>query len=400
MSLEITERMKKIKPSPTLALSTKAQELAASGLDVISLTVGEPDWNTVGVARKAAVDAIEKGQTKYTPAGGILPLRKSIAAQFKKDYGVDYLPEEITVSAGGKFIIHGIMESLLNEGDEVIIPAPYWVSYPTLVEMAGGKPVFVSCAEANRFKILPAQLEQAITPKTKMLIMNSPSNPTGQTYSDRECKALGEVLLKHPKLILMTDDIYNHLYFEGEVAPHILKHYPELKNRTIVVNGASKSFSMTGWRVGWAMAPKELIGAMNKYHTQTVSCPNSVAQYATLAALELGVSEVRATVEDLKTRMAVALKAIREVPGLQAEEPTGAFYFWIRISDSFKKKFGDQVINNSADFAALLLEKENVAVVPGNEFGMEGYIRASFAISSKRMLEAVGRMSRFISNLK
>jgi aspartate aminotransferase len=400
MSLVITERMKKIKPSPTLALSAKAQELAASGLDVISLTVGEPDWNTIGVARKAALDAIEKGHTKYTPAGGMLPLRKTIAAQFKKDFGVEYSPEEISVSAGGKFVIHAVMESLINQGDEVIIPAPYWVSYPTLVEMAGGKPVFVSCAEANRFKILPAQLDQAITPKTKMLIMNSPSNPTGQTYSDRELKALGEVLLKHPHVLILTDDIYNHLYFGADVAPHILKHYPELKSRTIVVNGSSKSFSMTGWRVGWAMAPKELIASMNKYITQTVSCANSVAQHATLAALELGVSEVSATVEDLKARMAIAMKAIREVPGLHVEEPTGAFYFWIRVSDCFKRKFGEQVINNSAEFSALLLEKENVAVVPGNEFGMEGYIRASFAVSSKRMLEAIGRMSRFVSNLR
>ncbi len=400
MSLVITERMKRIKPSPTLALSAKAQELASGGLDVISLTVGEPDWNTIGVARKAAIDAIEKGVTKYTPAGGVLPLRKSIVAQFKKDFGVEYSPDEVSVSSGGKYIIHAVLESLINTGDEVIIPAPYWVSYPTLVEMAGGKPVFVTCAEANRFKILPAQLEQAITPKTKMLILNSPSNPTGQTYSDREWKALGEVLQKNPHVLLMMDDIYNHLYFGADVAPHVLKHFPDLKGRTIIVNGASKTYSMTGWRVGWAMAPKELIASMNKYHTQTVSCANSIAQQATLAALEYGVSEVAATVEDLKARMTVAVKAIREVPGLQVEEPTGAFYLWIRVSDCFKRKFEDRVINNSTDFSSLLLEKELVATVPGNEFGMDGYVRASYAISSKRMLEAIGRMSRFISNLK
>ncbi len=400
MSMAITERMKRIKPSPTLALSTKAQELAAEGIDVISLTVGEPDWNTIKAARDAATEAIQKGYTKYTPAGGMLPLRKAIVAQFHRDYGIEYVPEEVTVSAGGKFIIHGIMESLINEGDEVIVPAPYWVSYPTLVEMAGGTPVFVTCPQIHQFKLTAAQLEKSINPKTKMLIINSPSNPTGQTYSEAECKALGEVLLKHPQVLILTDDIYNHLYFNADVAPHILKIFPQLKSRTIVVNGASKSFSMTGWRVGWAMAPKELVASLNKYHTQTVSCPNSIAQYATLAAIEKGDTEVREAVTHLKARMVKALKAIREVQGLQVDEPTGAFYFWIRIQDCLGKTSNGVVLKTAAEFSAQLLEQEKVAVIPGNEFGMDGFIRASFAIQSERMLEAVGRMSRFIGKLQ
>jgi len=400
MTLSITERMKKIKPSPTLALATKAQELAAKGLDVISLSVGEPDWNTISAARKAAMEAIEKGLTKYTPAGGVLPLRKAIAEQFKNDYGVEYSPDEVSVSAGGKFVIYSALESLINFEDQVLIPSPFWVSYPTLVEMAGGHPVFLNCTAVSKFKLTATQLQKAINSKTKMLILNSPSNPTGQTYTEEECRALGEVLLKNPDIILLTDDIYNHLYFEGEVAPHILKYYPQLKSRTVVVNGASKSFSMTGWRVGWVMAPKELIQSMNKFNTQTVSNANSVAQYATLAALQNGNEEVRKSVVDLKQRMAIALKALREIPGVVIEPPSGAFYFWINVSKCFKKTHEGTSINNSADFSALLLEKELVAVVPGNEFGMDGYIRASFAIQSDRMLEAIGRMSRFISKLQ
>lgn len=400
MNLIITERMKKIKPSPTLALSAKAQDLAAKGLDVISLTVGEPDWNTVAAAREAATIAMEKGFTKYAPAGGILSLRKAISEQFKSDYGVEYSPDEITVSAGGKFILHGIMESLIDKEDQVVIPAPYWVSYPTLVEMAGGHSVFVTCDEKSNFKITPPKLDKAMNDKTKIVVLNSPSNPTGLAYTDDECRALGEVLLKHPNVILVTDDIYNRLYFKGDLAPHILKFHPQLKNRTVVVNGASKTYSMTGWRVGWAMGPKELIQTLNKFHTQTVSCANSIAQHATLAAIQKGQVEVKKSVVELEARMRSALKALRSVPHIHAFEPDGAFYFWIDIRECLNRNFEGRPVSNSTEFCAHFLESENVAVVPGVEFGLEGYIRASYAVAAPRMLEAIGRMSRFIAKLQ
>jgi aspartate aminotransferase len=400
MALIITERMKKIKPSPTLALSAKAQDLAAQGKDVISLTVGEPDWNTLPSACEGAIESIRKGQTKYTPAGGILPLRKAIVQQFEREFGIKYEFDEVTVSAGGKFLIHGICESLIDQGDEVLIPAPYWVSYPTLVEMAGGTPKFIVCDEKTDFRLKAEQVAQAITPKTKMIIVNSPSNPTGQTYTLQEWKALGEVLKKNPQVAVLTDDIYNHLAFDGKVAPHILQACPELKNQTIIVSGASKTFSMTGWRLGWVMAPKELVATLNKFHTQTVSCATSASQYAALAALEKGDEELKASIVDLTERMKRGLGLLREVSGLKVSEPTGAFYFWIDIRNFLGKSLNGTPVKNSADFAAQLLEKQLVAVIPGNEFGLDGYLRASFAIKPERFAEAVRRLSSFVSQLQ
>lgn len=397
--MKLSERASKLKPSPTLKLAATAKEMSAKGLDVIALSVGEPDWDTLSVAKAAGIKAIEGGQTKYTPSAGLPELRKAIAQITSEQTKVPYTPEEVTVSTGGKFVIFSALQSLIGRDDEVIIPSPYWVSYPTMVELAEGKPVIVDAGENENFKLTPDLLEKAITPKTKLLILNSPSNPTGLMYSNDELKALADVLSKHKNVYIMSDDIYNRLTFTQSCAPNLVEVAPDLKSRIMIVNGAAKSFSMTGWRVGWALGDKTWIAAMSNYQSQSVSCAPSISQIATIAALLHGEEELKASVVKLKDRCDFAVNALNEVPGLQAVRPDGAFYVWTKISDLFGKSYKGQKIQTSSDFSALLLEHKHVVCVPGIEFGTEGYLRISYAIEEKRMLEAVNRMKSFVEEL-
>jgi aspartate aminotransferase len=394
----ISERVKKIKSSPTLALAAKAQEMIAKGDDVISLSVGEPDWNTLSDAIEGAVDAIHQGKTKYAPSNGYPALRKAIAKQFQTDFNVEFQPEEVTVSSGGKFILYSALQSICNPGDEVLILAPYWVSYPTLVEMCEAVPKFYVCDEKNGFKPTADGLRKALSPKTKALIFNFPSNPTGASLTRAETVELVKVINEFPNLIVITDDIYNRLIFDGSrVATNILQIEPRLKSRTIVVNGASKSYSMTGWRVGWALGPKEVIAAMTKLQSQTVSAAASFAMIGVQNIIEKGERGLAEKVALLKSRCSKAVEKIRRIDGFQVIEPGGAFYLWVNIKGVLHKKVNGEAIQNSSRFSQFLLDEQKVAVVPGVEFGMEGYFRMSFALDEARILEAIDRMSRFVS---
>lgn len=397
--MNLSARARSLKPSPTLLLASKAKELTAAGHKVVSLSVGEPDWDTFEVAKEAARKAIQDGLTKYTPANGIPELRKAIASQVSKDLDLNYDFNQVTVSAGGKFIIFSALQTLLDAGDEVIIPAPFWVSYPTMVELAEGKPVLVVCDSESNFKLNPAQLEKAITKKTKLLFLNSPSNPTGAIYSAKELSALAAVLRKHPNIYILSDDIYNRLVFDQEVAPHILNVAPDLKERVLVVNGAAKSFSMTGWRVGWALGDSEWIKAMTNYQSQSVSCATSIAQYATLAAVTDGQPELKKSIIELKRRRDFAAKLFSTIPGFEVPLPDGAFYLWCSIKSLLGKSFNGQKLNNSSDFAAALLEDQKVVAVPGIEFGLDGYLRVSYALKDDQIQLAADRIKSFVAKL-
>jgi aspartate aminotransferase len=395
----ISERAKSLKPSPTLALAAKAKELAAQGHDVISLSVGEPDWDTLECAKKAGIEAIQKGQTKYTPANGIVELRKAIATQTSADLGVSYTADDVTVSSGGKFTLFAALQMVVDPGDEVIIPAPYWVSYPVMVELAGGKSKIAVCDETVNFKLTPDILRKNLTPKTKVLILNSPSNPTGLMYTRDELSALAKVLSDFPKVLIISDDIYNRLVFTGDVAPHILQVAPELKPRTLVMNGASKTYAMTGWRMGWAMGPQEWVKAMSNYQSQSVSQAATMTQWATLAAIENGAKEFAVTLKELKARRDRGLPLLKAIPGMKVSSPDGAFYFWPDVRAYIGKKYQGKAIATASDFSNLLLAEKKVAVVPGIEFGMEGYVRLSYALKEARMGEAFDRIKSFVSEL-
>ena len=396
----LSERAKKLKSSPTLELAAKGRKLKSEGHDVISLAVGEPDWDSFEVAKTEAIESIKKGFTKYVPSNGIDELRKAITDGLKTDFGFDYSPDQVSVTAGGKFSIFALLHVLIDKGDEVLIPAPYWVSYPDMTELAEGTSVIVPSTEKTGFKITAKDLESKITEKSKLLILNSPSNPTGSVYSKEELKSLAEVLKKHPKIFVMSDDIYNKLVFsESGLAPQILEVAPELKERVIIINGASKTYSMTGWRIGWAIGPQNIISAMTKYQSQSVSCANSITQRATFKALVEGDKELKVVQKKLIERKNFAIEELKKVKDVSIYNPDGAFYLWINISKCLGKKFKNQNVSSSRDFCALLLEDQKVITVPGIEFGMDGYIRLSFAIEAKRMTEAFTRMNNFIQNL-
>lgn len=396
----LSERAKSLKPSPTLALAAKAKELTAAGKDVISLSVGEPDWDTFESIKKVGVEAIQSGATKYSPANGIPELRKAIAKQLKGDLGIDYEIEQVTVTSGAKFVIFAALQMIVNSGDEVIIPAPYWVSYPTMVELASGMPRVVESNEATKFKLSAEQLREHIGPKTKAVIFNSPSNPTGNMYSTEELSALAEVLRENPHVLILADDIYNRLVFnEQGVAPNLLQVAPDLKDRTIIINGCSKTYSMTGWRIGWAVGPKDIIGAMNKYQSQSVSCACTFAQLAAVEAIENGDEELKKSLVELKKRRDFVFEQLLTVQGIKVEPPDGAFYIWPNIKSYFGKSFNGEKIKTSKDFAKHLLEDQMVVAVPGSEFGTEGYLRLSYALSQERMGEAVQRLKAFVAKL-
>lgn len=388
----LSQRAQNLKPSPTLAIAAKAKELAAQGHKVISLSVGEPDWDTFEAIKRAGIDAIQSGQTKYAPAAGLPDLKSEIAKRTNRDLGTDYTPAQVTVTAGAKFVLFSAMQVLLDAGDEVLIPAPYWVSYPTMAELAGANPVIVEASASG--------LEQRITPKTKILLLNSPSNPSGEVLSKEDLTAIADVLRKHPRIVVISDDIYNRLVFDGsKLAPHILQVAPDLKDRVIVVNGASKSFSMTGWRLGWAVGPQKVIAAMNSYQSQSVSCASPFTQLAVLTGLKQCDAEVEESVRLLKTRRELFVNGLNKIEGVEAQMPSGAFYVWANVQKLMGKTWNGRDLTGTRELAEALLEAEKVAVIPGIESGVEGYLRLSFALGEKDLSEAVNRIGRFVHSL-
>lgn len=396
----LSRRAKNIQPSPTLSLAAKAKELKAEGNDVISLTVGEPDWNTFPEVVDVAIESMKSGNTKYVPPVGIPALRKAIAEDYNTKFSTNYSDVNVSVSTGAKFILFAAFQAVIDPGDEVIIPSPFWVSYPEMVTLAEGVPVVVKCDKESRFKMTPQLLESSITEKTKMVLLNSPSNPTGMVYSQSELKALAEVLKKHPNILVLSDDIYNLLVFnERGLAPHLLEACPELESRTICVNGASKAYSMTGWRVGWALGPKEVIKAMGSYQSQSVSCASGFSQEASLYALKNTEDKVRASVEVLKQRKQKLSDKLNAIDGIEVEEPEGAFYIWLNVLGIQGKTYKGTKLETSSDVAKQLLDDEMVATVPGDAFGLDGYLRLSYALSEERGLEACDRIANFCSQL-
>lgn len=397
--MKLADRVNKIQPSPTLAIDAKAKALIAQGVDVIGFGAGEPDFGTPENIKQAGKKAIDDGFTKYTPVGGTDDLKDAIIAKMKKDHGIAYSRDEISVACGAKHSLYNISQALIQEGDEVIIPAPYWVSYPDQVVLAGGTPVFIETDERSAFKITPAQLEKAITPKTKALILNSPCNPTGTSYTFEEMKALGTVCLKHNFLII-SDDIYERLIYDGLVFNNIVQVVPELKSRVVVVNGVSKTYAMTGWRIGYACGPKELISAMTKMQSQSTSNATSVAQKASVEALNGPQDVVEDMRKQFEMRRTYIVSRLNSMPGVTCFNSTGAFYVFPNFSSLYGKSFNGKKIDNSSDFAAYLLENAKVALVPGIAFGADNYARLSYACSMENIEKGMDRIEEAIKHLK
>jgi aspartate aminotransferase len=397
--MKLADRVNKIQPSPTLAIDAKAKALKAQGIDIVGFGAGEPDFDTPANIKEAAKKAIDAGFTKYTPVGGTDELKDAIIAKMKKDHGLEYTREEISVACGAKHSLYNISQALIQEGDEVIIPAPYWVSYPDQVVLAGGTPVFIETDETTEFKITPEQLGKAVTKNTKALIMNSPCNPTGSSYTVEELKAIGQVCLKHDFLII-SDDIYERLVYDGLTFANIAQVNPELKPRTILVNGVSKTYAMTGWRIGYACGPKELMGAMTKMQSQSTSNPTSIAQKAAVEALNGPQEAVSSMVVEFEKRRTYIVQRLNAIPGVTCFKSTGAFYVFPNFSGVYGKSFNGKKVTNSTEFAAYLLEEAKVALVPGVAFGADKFARLSYAISMENIKKGLDRIETAIKNLQ
>lgn len=395
---QLSNRLNRLAPSATLAMSQKSSEMKAQGIDVINLSVGEPDFNTPDHIKAAAKKAIDENYSKYSPVPGYPDLRKAISAKLKKENGLDYGINEILVSNGAKQSVCNTILALINDGDEVIIPAPYWVSYPQMVKLAGGNPVIINAGFEQDFKMTPAQLEAAITPKTKLVILCSPSNPTGSVYSKVELEGLADVIKKHEDLFVLADEIYEHINYIGQ--HESIAQFPGMKERAIVVNGVSKAYAMTGWRIGYIAAPEWIVKGCNKLQGQYTSGPCSVSQKAAEAAYTLDqgcVEEMRLAFE---RRRDLIVKLAKEIPGLEVNMPQGAFYLFPKCSKYFGKSDGDRVIQNSTDFALFLLEVGHVATVGGDAFGDPECFRMSYATSDENIMEAMRRIKKAVSRLK
>lgn len=396
----LSKRAQKLKPSPTLFLVSKAKELQAKGHDVISLTVGEPDWPTYPMAVAAGIDAIQTGFTKYTAAQGTLELRKAILQRTKEDLNQAYTIQEVTVTSGAKFAIFAALQVLCDPQDEVIVHSPYWVSYPAMAELADATPRIITCTEKDNFKLTAEALEKNINDKTKVFLFCSPSNPTGFVYTAEELKTMATVLKKHPRVHIITDDMYHRLMFDGSLrAPHILDVAPELKDRTVIINGGSKAYSMTGWRIGWALGPQKIIQALGDYASQSTGAPCSISQAAVLPALLKAEENIKQTNQILKKRLKMALETFTSIPDFKVFEPQGAFYLWVDIKKVIGRSYQGEKISSSQEFGKILLEKFFVSTVPGEEFGNPGYLRLSFATETERMIEAIGRMKSLVDQL-
>lgn len=397
----IADRLAKIKPSPTIAVTTKAQELKAAGKDVIGLGAGEPDFDTPDNIKAAAKKAIDSGDTKYTAVDGTPALKKAICEKFKRENNIEYKPSQITVGTGGKQVLYNALLATLNPGDEVVIPAPYWVSYPDIVLLGEGVPVFAPCRAEDNFKLLPNSLRKTITKKTKWFIINSPSNPTGAAYSREELKALADVLLDFPQVYILSDDIYEHVLYDGFKFATIAEVEPRLKDRTLTLNGVSKSYAMTGWRIGYAGGPEELIKAIAKIQSQSTSNPSSISQAAAVEALNGTQEFLIPRAEAFRKRRDMVVDRLNEINGITCNKPEGAFYVFPSCKALIGKKTPDgKMIGNDTEFVTYLLEEALVAVVQGSAFGLDGFFRISYATSEAALEESLKRIKKACDNLQ
>jgi len=391
----VSNSLKRIKPSPTIAVTQKARELKAAGKDVIGLGAGEPDFDTPENIKQAAIDAINRGDTKYTAVDGTPDLKKAIVNKFKRENNLEYSTNEITVGTGGKQVIYNALMATLNKGDEVIIPAPYWVSYPDMVLLAGGNPKIVKCNENDGFKLTPKSLKNAITKKTKWLILNSPSNPTGTSYLRQEIEALSKVLIKNKNVHILSDDIYEHITYDN-FNFFTIAQVSKLKNRTLTMNGVSKSYAMTGWRIGYAAGPKEIIKAISKIQSQSTSNPSSISQAAAAEALNGNQDFIVERATAFKERRDFVVNSLNNIKGISCLTPNGAFYVFPNCKKLLNKK---TKLKTDSEFVEKLLEKANVAVVQGSAFGLDGYFRISYATSMEKLKTAMERIKSFCENL-
>jgi|TARA_B100001057_G_scaffold484946_1_gene563875 aspartate aminotransferase len=397
---ELSDNISRIKPSATMAVTNKARELKAAGKDIIGLGAGEPDFDTPENIKTAAINAINDGDTKYTAVDGTPSLKKAIIEKFKRENNLDYLADQISVGTGGKQIIFNALLATVNPGDEVIIPAPYWVSYPDIVDFAGGESIIVKCNETSNFKITAEQLEENINKNTKWFILNSPSNPTGSCYTESELSEISKVIEKFPHVNVMTDDIYEHLVYDDFVFKTISEVNPNIKNQTLTINGVSKAYAMTGWRIGYAAGEQKLIKAMGKLQSQSTSNPSSVSQAAAVEALNGDQSFLKTRAEVFKKRRDYVVNALNKIDGVSCEMPEGAFYVFPNCSGIIGKKTKNgKILDNDEDVVTALLEDAGVAVVQGSAFGLEGYFRISYATSDELLSSACNRISEFCSEL-
>jgi aspartate aminotransferase len=396
--MKLAERVGQIKPSLTLAVDTKAKAMEKAGMDVVSFGVGEPDFDTPEHIKEAAVKALREGFTKYTAVGGTDELKEAIAYRFKEDLGLSYGLDEIVVSCGGKHALYNIAQALWGPGDKIIVPAPFWVSYPPMILLAGAEPVIVQTKAENGFKLTPAELQAVLTPETRAIILNSPSNPTGSVYSKKELEALGEVILKHD-LTVISDDIYDKILFDDPSFFNLPMVDPRFIERTLVVNGVSKTYSMTGWRIGYLAGPKPVIGAINKIQSHSTSNPTSIAQKASVAALKGPQDFVKMMVTEFDRRRKMISERLKGIPGVKVFDPKGAFYIFPDFSSYYGRKAGERVLSNSLDLADYLLEKALIAVVPGAAFGEDGCIRFSYATSMEQIEKGLDRLEKGLREL-
>ena len=391
----ISNNLKRIKPSPTIAVTQKARELRAAGKDVVGLGAGEPDFDTPINVKNAAIKAIRDGDTKYTAVDGTPELKKAILKKFKRENKLNYKLDEITVGTGGKQVLYNTFMATLNKGDEVIIPAPFWVSYPDMVLLAGGKPKIVKCDEKDGFKITPAKLKAAITKRTKWIILNSPSNPTGSGYSKSEIQKLAKVLIKNKKVHILSDDIYEHVKYDN-FKFFTIAQISKLKSRTLTMNGVSKSYAMTGWRIGYAAGPKEIISAIRKIQSQSTSNPSSISQAAAVEALNGKQDFIKKRAKSFKERRDFVVKSLNNIDGISCLKPNGAFYVFPNCKKLLNKR---TKLKKDTDFVQKLLEKQNVAAVQGSAFGLDGYFRISYATSMAKLKIAMSRIKKFCEDL-
>ena len=388
----LSQRVQKVKPSPVLATAALASQLKASGKSIVSLAIGEPDFDTPLFIKKAGIEAIEQGFTKYTATDGIIELKQAVIDKFREENQLDYSLSQVMVSVGAKDCLFNLTQALLNPGDEVIIPAPYWVSYPDIVLLAEGVPVTVPTTFEENYKLTPEKLEKAITPQTRLLVINSPSNPTGKTYTSQELKALGDVLSRYPRVFVASDDIYESILWGQSHFKNILNVCPELYERTVVINSVSKTYAMTGWRIGYAAGPAKLIEAMTTVQSQSISSPMAMAQKATIAALKGEKTSVQEMVRAYKERHDYLYEALKQFSGIRVTPADGTFYLFLNIEEAIRCKG----LSDDIEFAKKLLEEVGLALVPGTAFGSPGHIRLSFAVDVSVLHEAVARLKKFM----
>ena len=396
----VSNNLKRIKPSPTIAVTQKAKELKALGKDIIGLGAGEPDFDTPDNIKQAAIKAIKDGDTKYTAIDGTPALKNAIIKKFKRENNLDYQIDQITVGTGGKQVIYNAMMATLNDGDEVIIPAPYWVSYPDIVLLAGGTPVILECNEKQGFKVNPSALEKSITKKTKWIILNSPSNPTGACYSEKDIKEIGKILEKHPQVFILSDDIYEHVMY-GNFKFFTIAQIDNLKDRVLTMNGVSKAYSMTGWRIGYAAGPKDIIKAIAKIQSQSTTNPSSISQAAAVEALNGVQNFIKDRAKSFQARRDFVVKALNAIEGIECLNPDGAFYVFPSCKGLIGKKDSKgKEIKKDIDFVQSLLENNGIAVVQGSAFGLEGFFRISYATSMENLKKALEKIESFCKSLK